>query len=89
MDSHTTQVSVPECPVCGEAAILDKGGMTTLMGGIPFVGDDGKSHDHDPNTHTGHWVCPNKHEWKEEVGFKCTCGWKGNPWTHNVKVLSG
>lgn len=88
-EKHDTTTITPDCPVCGEKAIRDEGGMTTLLGGIPFVGEDGMEHDHDPNTHTGHWVCPNGHEWKEEVGFQCSCGWKGKPWTHTVKILKG
>lgn len=88
-DEHRSQVCVPECPICGEAAVLDKGGMTTLMGAIPFVGEDGKKHDHDPNTHTGHWVCPNKHEWREPVAFGCSCGWKGTPYNPRIKIIKG
>lgn len=84
---HESTTITPNCPVCGEVAVEDKGGMTTFLGGISFVGDDGMVHNHDPNTHTGHWVCPNGHEWKEEVGFQCGCGWKGKPWTHSVKIL--
>lgn len=86
---HESTPIMPNCPVCGKKAIRDEGGMTTLIGSIPLLGEDGMLHDHDPNTHTGHWVCPNGHEWKEEVGFQCGCGWKGTPWAHNVKILKG
>ena len=86
---YTSQLRVPECPVCGETAILNKGGETTLACVDPFVGEDGKKHTHNPNTHIGYWVCPNKHEWSQAVGFECSCGWQGRPSTHRIVIVKG
>ena len=63
------------CPVCQEQNLKSRvtggPGMTTLMGYFPYYDEDGKYHDHDPNTTTTHYNCSNGHYFS--ISQKGTC----------------
>jgi hypothetical protein len=64
-----------KCKQCQEANLRSKvyiGGQTTTCIGFSYYYDeDGKLHDHDPNTITTSYSCSNGHNWVEETKSEC------------------
>lgn len=54
------------CPKCKEegkkSTVQSFGTMTTLLGYAIYYDEEGKYHDHDPNTHTTEYRCSNGHD---------------------------
>ncbi len=68
-----------KCPQCiseGSKSFVNLGGsLSTLMCSDPFYDEDGKYHNHDPNTSVSHYACSNGHKWTELSKPSCWCGW--------------
>jgi len=41
----------------------------------PFYDEEGKYHDHDPNSSSTSYSCSNGHTWAESSRSSCWCGW--------------
>jgi hypothetical protein len=65
-----------ECKTEGKKSRVYEGpSSTTCMYSPPFYDEDGKHHDHDPNTSTTSFSCSNGHKWSESSRGSCWCGW--------------
>jgi len=65
----------PECVAEGKRSKVYIGGSSsTLMAGKTFYDEDGKLHDHDPNSYGTDYRCSNGHRWTETKVHKCWCG---------------
>lgn len=72
-----------DCPTCkkkGAQHTIQQlpDGPRTLIAWEPHQDKDGKTHHHDPNTHTSRYKCSNGHEWSVASSRSCWCGW-GKP----------
>ena len=65
------------CSTCrpeGEVSRVYVGSSwTTLMGGCSFYDEQGRFHDHDPNTTTIEYRCSRGHRWVEKSKHECWC----------------
>ena len=64
------------CPVCVEqgqtsTVFVPTGGVVTLMLGQRYYDEQGRYHDHDPNSHTYSYSCSNEHRWVETIYDLC------------------
>ena len=67
------------CPECKRQGLKSRvyvgTSSVTLMYSAPFYDEEGKYHDHDPNTRTTSYSCSNGHKWVESSCGSCWCGW--------------
>jgi hypothetical protein len=63
------------CPVCKEQNIKSTvncgQSMSTLMGYLPYYDENGKYHDHDPNTITTYYSCSQGHHFSISGNGTC------------------
>lgn len=67
------------CPTCASEnrkSVVHAGpSYSTAMYAAPYYDEDGRYHDHDPNTTYTQYVCSNGHSWQEWSHAPCpTCG---------------
>jgi len=69
----------PECKKLGLKSKIFIGlSYTTALNGSQFFDEEGRFHDHDPNTTTTSYSCSNGHSWIVKSNKKCWCGWPNN-----------
>jgi hypothetical protein len=70
------------CPQCREAGKKSRvyvgGNYTTCMYSPPFYDEEGRYHNHDPNSTTTDYTCSNGQSWQSVGKTGCWCGWPGN-----------
>jgi hypothetical protein len=66
------------CPTCADkglkSCVTERGSESTLAYSEPFWDEEGRYHNHDPNTVTTHYECSNGHSWTVATRSKCWCG---------------
>ena len=65
------------CPHCGSAACVVRETTSTCLGFMPFIDDQGRRHEHNPNKVTELRTCSacNK-PYRVKITQSCWCGWK-------------
>lgn len=71
-----------KCPECERLGLRSRvrigSGFSTAMCGDSFYDEDGRYHNHDPNTVTWHYSCSNGHEFGRSETKRCPvadCDW--------------
>jgi hypothetical protein len=70
-----TVLRCPKCALLNQGSTIHQvGSSSTELFAAPFW-EDGKRHDHDPNTHTSVYACNRGHRWEVTWKESCWCGW--------------
>ena len=69
------------CEACKNSGQISKvfpcGETQTLIGYKPYYDEDGKYHNHNPNSTRTYYKCSNGHAWTDVKPYSCWCGWSG------------
>lgn len=68
------------CPICKLANVagiaIKCRSTTTMFGWGPFLDDEGRKHEHNPNAIERHLTCARGHQWTVPDPQQCWCGWQ-------------